>query len=141
MQAELEVIIGRLAADTGTIHLIEEGVLILKAHVGLPSQVVQTVTNIPIGKGMAGLAAARNEPVSSCNIQTDQTGNVRLGAKKTGVRGAVVVPIRNEGGKVLGTLGIGVNREHEYCDSEIARLLKEASRIAKEARSSEPEPP
>jgi L-methionine (R)-S-oxide reductase len=137
MQAELEFIIAQLSADTGTIHLIEDGALILKAHVGLPLQVVQSVTNIPIGKGMAGLAAARNEPVSSCNIQTDQTGDVRVGAKKTGIRGAVVVPICNECGKVLGTLGIGVNRKHKYCDDEIACLLKEASRIAKQVHSSE----
>jgi L-methionine (R)-S-oxide reductase len=87
---------------------------------------------------MAGLAAERNEPVSSRNIPADRTGDVRPGAKQTGVRGAVVVPIRDGDGRVLGTLGIGVNREHKYSDSEIARLLKEASRLAKEAPTSEP---
>lgn len=68
MQAELEVIIGRFRADTGTIHMIEEGILILKAHVGVPPQLVEIITRVPLGKGMAGLAAERNEPVSKCNI-------------------------------------------------------------------------
>jgi L-methionine (R)-S-oxide reductase len=137
MQTDLEAIIGRFGADTGTIHLVEDGVLILKAHVGVPSQVVQIVAKVPIGKGMAGLAAERNEPVSSCNIQADRTGDVRPGAKQTGVSGAVVVPIRDGGGRVVGTLGIGVYREHEYSDAETVRLLKEASLLAKEARISE----
>ena len=39
MQAELESIISRFGADTGTIHMVEDGVLTLKAHVGVPPQV------------------------------------------------------------------------------------------------------
>ena len=129
MQAELEAIIVRFQAETGTIHIIEDGVLILKAHVGIPPQVVQIVATVPIGKGMAGLAAERNEPVSSCNIQVDRTGDVRPGAKQTGVGGAVVVPIRDGGGSAVGTLGIGVHREQVYSEAETVRLLEEASRL------------
>jgi L-methionine (R)-S-oxide reductase len=115
MQADLEGIIGRFGADTGTIHLIEDGVLTLKAHAGLPSEIVQIVSRVPIGKGMAGLAAERNEPVSTCNIQADRTGDVQPGAKQTGVSGAVVV------------LGIGVRRPYEYSGAETALLLDEAA--------------
>jgi L-methionine (R)-S-oxide reductase len=130
MQAELEDIIGRFGADTGTIHLIEDGILILKAHVGVPPQIVQIVGRVPIGKGMAGLAAERNEPVSTCNIQADSTGDIRPGAKQTGVIGAVAVPIRDASGRVVGTLGIGVRREHDYSGAETARLLEEAALLA-----------
>ncbi len=130
MQAELEAIIGRFEADTGTIHLIEDGVLILKAHVGVPPPVVEIVTRVPIGKGMAGLAAERNEVVAACNIQVDRTGSVRAGAKETGVNGAVVVPIRDMAGKAVGALGIGVHREHDYSDAEVAKLLEEGMRLA-----------
>src|SRR5260370_28285146 len=93
MQARLEQIISEFGADTGSIHLLEEGILVLKAQVGLPPHVAEIVKLVPIGKGMAGLAFERNEPVSSCNIQTDESGNVKSGARATGVNGAILVPI------------------------------------------------
>lgn len=129
MQAELEEIIRQFQADTGSIHLIEDGVLILKAQVGLPPHIAQIVARVPIGKGMAGLAAERNEPVSSCNIQSDETGNVKAGARDTGVNGAIVVPIRNERGEASGALGIGVHRAYEYTPEETERLLSIASKL------------
>ncbi len=130
MQAELEAIIGRFEADTGTIHLIEDGVLILKAHVGVPPPVVEIVARVPIGKGMAGMAAERNEVVTSCNLQVDEIGRVPAGARQTGVNGAVVVPIRDDAGTAVGALGIGVHHEHEYSADEVATLLDEAGRLA-----------
>ena len=130
MQRQLEDIKKRFSADTATIHLLEDGILVLKAHVGIPDQVVNIITHVPIGKGMAGLAAQRNAPVDSCNIQTDQTGDVRPGAKATGVNGAIVVPIRDAAGTVRGTLGIGVHREYEYTPEETKALLEEAAKLA-----------
>ena len=129
MRDVLDAIIGRFAADTGTIHRLDRDTLILEAEIGLPPPVVEIVRRVPVGKGMAGLAAERNAPVSSCNIQVDTTGDVRPGARQTGVNGAIVVPIRDARGAVRGTLGIGVHREHEYGEDEIARLLEEAARI------------
>jgi L-methionine (R)-S-oxide reductase len=129
MRDVLAAILGRFAADTGTIHRLDGDVLLLEAEVGLPPPVVAIVRRVPVGKGMAGLAAERNAPVSSCNIQVDTTGDVRPGARQTGVNGAIVVPIRDEAGAVRGTLGIGVHREYEYDADEIARLLAEAARI------------
>ena len=130
MQADLERIVKSFGADSGTLHLLEEGVLVLKSQVGLPPPVVALVQRVPVGKGMAGLAAERNEPVSSCNIQTDRTGDVRPGAKATGLSGAIVVPVRNAAGQVRGALGIGVQREYEYTAEETQRLLEEANRLA-----------
>jgi putative methionine-R-sulfoxide reductase with GAF domain len=89
--------------------------------------VVQIVAEVPVGKGMAGLAAERNEPVSSCNIQADRSGDVRPGAAATGVGGAMVVPIRDAAGNAAGALGIGVHRQYDYSEDETARLLDEAS--------------
>jgi hypothetical protein len=96
MQTDLETIISRFSADTGTTHLVEDRILILKAHMGVPAQVLQIIRKIPIGKGMAGVAVERNEPVLSCNIQVDRTGDVRSGATLTGVRGAVVAQFATE---------------------------------------------
>jgi hypothetical protein len=47
MQAELERILGRFGADTGTIHLTKEGILVLKANAGLPPQVVEIAMQPP----------------------------------------------------------------------------------------------
>jgi putative methionine-R-sulfoxide reductase with GAF domain len=129
MQGRLEQIIGEFGADTGSIHLLEDGVLILKAQVGLPPHIAEIVARVPIGKGMAGLAFERNEPVSSCNIQADETGSVRPGARDTGVNGAIVVPIRNPQGDACGALGIGVRRAYEYTPEETARLLLVAATL------------
>jgi L-methionine (R)-S-oxide reductase len=130
MQTELEGILSRFGADTGTIHVVEDGILVLKAHAGVPPPVVRIVERVPIGKGMAGLAAERNEPVSSCNIQSDGSGDVKAGAKQSGVGGAIVVPIRDDLGRAVGALGIGVHREHTYSETEVALLLEEAARLA-----------
>jgi len=129
MQSQLEDIARRFGADTATLHVLEGDVLVLKAHVGLPPHVAEIVRVVPIGKGMAGLAAERNEPVSSCNIQTDKTGDVRPGAKATGVNGAVAVPARDAEGRIKGVLGIAVQREYEYGPDETTRLMDEATRL------------
>ena len=129
MQAQLEEIVRKFGADTGSIHLLEDGVLVLKAHVGLPPKVAEIVALVPIGKGMAGLAVERNEPVSSCNIQSDATGNVNAGARQTGVNGAIVVPVRDSGGHATGALGIGTHHPYEYTAEETARLLAEAAEL------------
>ena len=129
MQAQLEEIVRRFGADTGSIHLLEDGILVLKAQVGLPPHIAEIVSRVPVGKGMAGLAAERNEPISSCNIQTDETGNVRSGARATGVNGAIVVPIRDAQGQAQGALGIGVHRAYEYTIEETAQLLDIASQL------------
>jgi len=129
LQARLEQIIRDFGAESATIHVIEEGVLVLKAAVGIPESVKQTVARVPIGKGMAGLAAQHNAPVTSCNIQTDTTGDVRPGAKATGLSGALVVPIRDAGGNVRGTLGIGVLHEYTYTETETQKLFSAAAAI------------
>ena len=68
-------ILGRLLQHfdcvVGTVHLLDagDGLLKLRAHQGLPPPVVDKVAVIPIGKGMAGIAAERREPVQVCNLQ------------------------------------------------------------------------
>lgn len=129
LQARLAGVIRDFGAESGTIHLIEDGVLILKASVGIPPPVQQIIGRVPVGKGMAGLAAQRNAPVNTCNIQTDKTGDVRPGAKATGLSGAVVVPIRDAAGTVVGTIGIGVQREYTYTPDEEQRLIAAGAKL------------
>jgi len=124
----LDLTIAHFRADSGTIHMVEpDGLLHLKAaSQGLPEAILAIVRTIPVGKGMAGLAVERAEPVGACNIQTDASGNVRPGAKATGMEGAVVVPIF-DGEKAVGALGIA-NRAARTFSSEETALLIEAGR-------------
>ena len=63
MQEQLKDIAHRFGAETASLHLLDEaGVLVLVAQVGLPPHIVEIVSRAPMGKGMAGLAAQRNEP-------------------------------------------------------------------------------
>ena len=124
----LDVIMRHFGADTGTIHLLEsDGVLHLKAaSSGIPEPVLKAVELVPVGKGMAGLAVQRKEPVSVCNLQTDTSGDARPGAKATGMEGALVVPVLR-GDVAIGALGIA-NRAPRTFNAEETALLLEAGR-------------
>jgi len=134
-QSELENILrdtlAKFNSETGTIHKLHEPTQLLRllAQVGLPPQLLDMVTIIPVGKGIAGETAQKNRPVTICNLQTDTSGVAKPAAKQTGVGGAVCVPIR-AGDKVLGTLGIGTAREHEYSAVEINTLQDIANSLA-----------
>ena len=58
MQDRLERIVREFSADTGTLHLLEDGVLVLKGQVGLPPHVQEIVRRVPVGKGMTICAPA-----------------------------------------------------------------------------------
>jgi L-methionine (R)-S-oxide reductase len=128
----LRLVLTKFHSETGTIHRLdsENQLLYLIAQVGLPPQMLEVVKTIPVGKGIAGETAAKNLPVTICNLQTDAGGVARPGAKQTGVGGAMCVPVR-EGEKVTGTLGIGTRREHEYSAKEINALQEIARLIAR----------
>jgi len=132
LDAALASVIGALAADSGTLHLIgDDGQLhLVAASAGIPEPVRRIVAVVPIGKGMAGLAAERNAPVTACNIQTDTTGDVRPGAKATGMEGAIVVPMRRDG-RVVGTLGVANRAERTFSEAEEASLIDAAAAMAR----------
>ncbi|HKX00738.1 MAG TPA: GAF domain-containing protein [Bryobacteraceae bacterium] len=130
----LRLTMEHFGADTGTIHLLEsDGVLHLKAaSAGIPEPVLKAVELVPIGKGMAGLAVQRKEPVSVCNLQTDSSGNARPGARATGMEGALVVPIlRNE--DAVGALGIANRAPRTFTAEETALLTSIGRAIAANA--------
>jgi len=124
LQEVLRLTMAHFHADTGTIHLLEtDGVLHLKAaSAGIPEPVLKAVERVPIGKGMAGLAVERKEPVTVCNLQTDASGNARPGAKATGMEGALVVPILI-GDKAVGAFGIANREARTFTAEETAELL------------------
>ena len=131
VQQVLESAIAEFHADSGTVHLLgPDGVLHLKAwSAGIPELVLNLVRTVPVGKGMAGLAVERAQPVTACNIQTDTTGDVRPGAKATGMEGAIVVPVM-DGDRAVGAFGIANRTERTFTEQEIARLLEVAATVS-----------
>lgn len=118
-RAALESLLRDLAADSGTVHAIgPDGALHLRAAVGIPEPVLAVVRVVPIGKGMAGLAAERGRPVNSCNIQHDATGDVRPGARATGLAGSVAVPVLGDDGRLLGVVGVATRAERTFTSVE-----------------------
>ena len=136
----LRAVVERFQADTGTLHLIDprDGLLHLRATVGrIPRTVRDIIRVIPIGKGIAGQAAASRKPVSICNIKTDETGVVRPGARSMGIEAALCVPLI-AGGAVVGTLGIGFRSARTFTQSEQRSLLKAAQPFVRSAKASRP---
>jgi len=131
--AVLELCVARLGTDGGTVHQLTEAGLELRAFSGaMPPPVLATIRLIPVGKGMAGLAVERAEPVTACNLQTDDSGDVRPGARQTGLQGSIVVPIL-DGERPVGALGVGSREERTFDADEIALLLEAGRRLAARA--------
>lgn len=122
-EAALELVLAHFRAESGTIHRLVGGTLELCAHArGMPAPVLEIIRRIPVGKGMAGLAVERCAPVTACNLQTDTSGDVRPGARATGLRGSIVVPMV-AGERAVGALGIGNQSERVFTPDEVVLLL------------------
>ena len=130
-QAVLDACIGALAGSTGTLHRLDpaDGMLKLLAQRGIPPQLMPVVQVIPVGKGIAGAAAERREPVELCNLQKDLGGVAKEGARQTKVQGSLAVPCLH-GDELRGTLGVGMMTPHDFSEDEKTRLMALAREIA-----------
>lgn len=119
----------------GTIHLLaaSDGMLHLAAQRGLPPPVLDKVGVIPIGKGMAGIAAQRREPVQVCNLQSDASGVVRPGAKLTQMEGSLAAPML-DGERLAGVFGIAKPVAYDFTADEQQLLLAIGAAIARTVR-------
>lgn len=118
---------------TGTIHRFDEPsrLLHLVAQRGIPDAILDRVRTIPVGKGMAGIAAERREPVQVCNLQTDDSGVAKPAAKLTGVEGSIAVPMLVDG-QLRGVLGVAKPHAYDFTAAEQALLLQVAATIGRE---------
>jgi signal transduction protein with GAF and PtsI domain len=132
LQSALDTIAREFEARTATLHVADtrERKLHMVAQRGIPDHIAAITREIPFGKGMAGLCAERMAPVEVCNVQTDASGQSRPGAKETGVAGAIVIPVLDGRGGLVGTLGVGKAAEHEYSAAEQKTLTDCAARLA-----------
>jgi len=134
LQQALIATVEHFGAQAGTIHWMESGGLKLASHWNIPPPVVALIGSVPVGKGIAGLAAERLEPVSICNIQTDQSGQVRPGAKGTGMEGSVAVPML-VGGVLRGVLGVAKVEAYDWTEEEKQILLEIGERLSPRAET------
>lgn len=120
----LKDLIKEYDCKTGTIHFLSEDdeLLVLQTQVGISEFLLPKMNSIPIGKGMAGMAAKRKEPVELCNLQTDASGVARPAAKDTKVEGSIAVPMLLDG-KLYGVYGIGKPEPYGFSKTEEKELL------------------
>ena len=124
---KLKLVMDEFGCVTGTLHKTEQGsdLLLLVSHAGVPEFLIEKISKIPFGKGIAGVAAATKEPVELCNLQQDLGGVAKEDARKTGVSGSLAVPILSaDGARVLGTLGVGKVEPYDFSEVEKARLAE-----------------
>jgi L-methionine (R)-S-oxide reductase len=121
LEAWLVDVLQEFSCQTGTIHrTTDDGAhLSLVAQVGVPPMLLDKISLIPFGKGIAGAAAERRGPVELCNLQQDLGGVARPDARQTNVSGSLAVPIfSSHGEKVIGVLGIGMMEPHDFSVDE-----------------------
>ena len=130
--AVLDKVLGEFGCTVGTIHSLEpaSGLLQSRAQRGISEAMLDRVRLIPVGKGMAGLAAERRAPVQVCNLQTDASGVARPSARETEMQGAIAVPMLAADG-VRGVLGVAKPVAYDFSPAEVAILLEIAQTIGK----------
>ena len=106
-------LLGRVGGVAGTVHEQRGEDLYLTAAHNIPPPVIAIVTHVPHGKGMAGVAQVRKQPVQTCNLQTDDSGTIKPGAKAVGAQAAIAVPVLDERGEVLAIVGVAWSDERE----------------------------
>jgi putative methionine-R-sulfoxide reductase with GAF domain len=121
---KLREAMAEFGCQTGTLHRAEGEWLHLVAQAGVPDFLLDKISLIPFGKGIAGVAASTREPVELCNLQQDLGGVAKEDARKTGVSGSLAVPILSDEGVVFGTLGVGKVTPYEFSDAQKVRLAE-----------------
>jgi L-methionine (R)-S-oxide reductase len=128
-QQWLESFVAEHGGVAGTVHVRRGEDLYLTAAHNIPPQVIAAVAHVPRGKGMAGVAQVRKEPVQTCNLQTDETGNVKPGARAVGAQAAVALPVLDGAGAVRAIVGIAWSKEGEIGPDEEQAMMQRAAAL------------
>jgi hypothetical protein len=129
-QSWLAAFLTEAGAVAGTVHIHENGGLRLAASKNIPEKVQEIVAWVPYGKGMAGLALERGEPVQTCNLQEDKSGAVKPGARAVDARAAVALPVRNQHGSIIAVVGAAFADDREIAGAELERLQGASASLA-----------
>ena len=112
-QKFLESLLDRLGGVAGTVHEQRGDDLYLTAARNIPPPVVAIVAHVAHGKGMAGVAQVKKQPVQTCNLQTDNSGTIKPGAKAVDAQAAIALPVLRDDGEVRAVVGIAWSDERE----------------------------
>ncbi len=138
----LDAILAATGTTSGTVHLLEGSGNVMRLVVAkeIPPPVIEKIRQIPVGKGMAGVAVEKKQPVTTCNLQQDDAGGViRQGARATGVQGALALPLlvaspggsMEAGERAIGALGVATKEPRDFSREEIDRLLDIGRAVAR----------
>jgi signal transduction protein with GAF and PtsI domain len=121
----LLLILRAFECQAGTLHFRDAAANLLRlvAVEGIPRHMHKLIRIVPMGKGMAGIAAQRAGTVQVCNLQVDKSGVAREGAKTSGMEGSLAVPIIVDGG-VSGVLGVAKTTHYDWSKQEIAAICQ-----------------
>jgi hypothetical protein len=125
----LRDLLARHGAVAGTVHFVRGDVLEIAAAVNIPPKVQEITAQIPMGKGMAGIAWRDAKPVQTCNLQDDSSGAVRPGAKAVDARAAVALPVHAPSGEIRAIVGLAWMDERVLPDDTVAAISKDAASL------------
>ncbi len=125
----LDAYLSREDGIAGTVHRRTGQDLEVVAARNIPPPVLQVVSYVPRGKGMAGQAQVTAHPVQTCNLQTDDSGTVNPMAKLVGGQAAAALPVLDGAGDVRAIVGIAFAFEGEIPEARIAALWEAASSL------------
>src|SRR6185503_2319250 len=125
----LRALLGRHKAVAGTVHVVRGDMLTILGAINIPPKVQEVTAQIPIGKGMAGLAWQHDKPIQTCNLKEDASGAVKPGAKAVDAKAAVALPIHDGSGTVRAIVGLAWIDERELDDATLAAIGADAASL------------
>ena len=121
LQARLEAFLVEQGAVAGTVHTVDDQVLHLAAAINIPPKVIAVTRLIPYGKGMAGRAFERREPIFTCDL-AQPNPDIRPGARAVDATAAIALPILDAQGAVKAIVGLAYADDRDFEPAEIQRL-------------------
>lgn len=116
-------------AVAGTVHRLRGEALRLTAAQAIPAAVIEAVRAIPPGKGMAGLAWQRAAPVTTCDLEADDSGDVQPGARAVQAGQAAALPVFGPGDEVIAVVGFAFRDTGALSPETLARLTALAAAL------------
>jgi L-methionine (R)-S-oxide reductase len=128
-EAWLKTFLSDHGGVAGTVHFLQGEVLKLASSVNIPPPVVKVTETIPKGKGMAGLAWERDKVVATCDLKTDDSGDVRPGAKAVNAQAALAIPVHTVAGQLRAVVGIAFMAERDFSEQELTAFASAAASL------------
>jgi signal transduction histidine kinase len=121
LKRSLARVLEAMESNTGAVHLLDEagGLLRLVASLGIGTDVMASIDNVPIDVGLAGSAVDSGEPIVVPML--GQSPRPLLALPASSAQAYVGVPIRARG-RVLGVLSVIGDEGRQFTPEEIALL-------------------